>query len=251
MKLPDQPSRRRILVVLSPADYEHVEEKRPEGYERQDLRFISSDIADTKDDLLGRLGVQHDLVAGLTLVLNPFDPKSYIDAEAASEELVVRKAHIIARLAQLLGARRLEIVAATDLQTGTTLNVKAEASAGVSAVDASGEKKDLVRYAQSASLTDEFPGSDPDVDAARSLLQSTGLDDDMVLTGLVEARANGANRLTRRKLTVNMTREAERTIAAALGLRHGVGKASMKGGGKVSSKQDARTSISFTYQIDF
>ena len=108
-----------------------------------------------------------------------------------------------------------------------------------------------MKHAQSAALSDQFPGSEPDVGTARSLLVAAGLDDDMVLTGLVEARSHEKNRLAKRQLTVNMTRESERTIAAALTLRYGIGKAAVKGNAKATSKSDERTSLSFTYQSDF
>jgi hypothetical protein len=61
-------------------------------------------------------------------------------------------------------------------------------------------------------LVDEYPGGEPDVEAAEKLLRSSRLLGDPNMRSLILSREGEVNRLTRRTLTVNLSTEANKNL---------------------------------------
>ncbi|EFQ84272.1 hypothetical protein HMPREF0063_10988 [Aeromicrobium marinum DSM 15272] len=247
--LPDRPEERRIIIVRSPQDYEQVDfEETSEVTRNGDVAFVSSQPERSAGQLVLDLQRRGLLEAGAVLVQNPFNPLSYFRIDDAEDQIGIRKSHLIVQLCQVLGASKVSVISARDEKHNLEMRVEAGLVVPRGSLKGEGNRKRLESFVASASIIDELTGSAaPDIETARDLLERAGLDDDIALHQLVVARAHPTNTLRKRTVKVNMTQEASRTIDAVIEARHLLAKA----GGKFRSSEVRRTSVTFTYEIEF
>jgi len=114
--LPDAPSKRRIVLVLSSADRRQIiaDRKRRETVSAPDVAILSepesggSDLPKL-DSALYRRGL---LRAGSALIQNPYDPDEYFSVATAAEDAVHAYVRAFIQICRLLGAVSVEVISA-------------------------------------------------------------------------------------------------------------------------------------------
>lgn len=164
-----------------------------------------------------RLRAAGQLVPGSLLIKNPYDAESFEFAESAIEAFASAKYSALANVARLLGAREVHFKEAKveTRRRNRALGLDVIFKFGGGDFDASQDVKDQLK----AQLTGQmfFPGSDPDLEAARNYLKLRNLTTDQQVKDLIELRS-GENRITRQLVKISGTRESESNFRSALNL---------------------------------
>jgi hypothetical protein len=216
--LPAEPGRRRVIVVLTDAQYRYFQQD-------QSLRFLLTEYevaicrpADKSMRQGGGLEAQLDrrqlLRPGAVLIQNPYDETSYFDAEVAAEELFNAKVNAFLRLCQLLGAEKVEATSILRVGAGEGRNVPVTANAetpyGGLEISAGVKTDRRGSSAEELKFTREFAAGPPDIPAAEAHLESTRLAADTNLASLVAARADLNNPLRRQRFVIETKVDSER-----------------------------------------
>ena len=107
---PDEPSRRKVVMILKPEDIEALrfDEDGPALLLNQDVHILSSQFSNPDPDVQ-RLIDQGLVKPGAVLVQNPFDKNLYQDKPEAVEQFALAKHLYFSTFCGLLGAREVEI----------------------------------------------------------------------------------------------------------------------------------------------
>lgn len=213
---PDDPSRRKVVLVLQKHEIERCAYERGAGLA---LRDEEACVLQFPVELGGQssLALQNIVDAGLArpgsiLVQNPYDADAYAEATVALQRFALAKHMYFSTFCMHLGAKEV-VVEQVELRTRSgrsTLDAKGE-RLGVSA-QVSVETEELEKFRAQMHLRDEFDGGPPDVMLAERLLRRTGLLADPNLRTLIEMRRDGANQLKARKLVLSLSSEARSNL---------------------------------------
>lgn len=154
---------------------------------------------------------------GTLLVRNPYEPDSYTLADEAVEVFTGTKYQVLAKVAGLLGATSVRFVEAKVDVDRSSISGSAKGAAKVVKADASVERDWEDRITRDITAEFNFEGGKPDLEAARVYLSEKRLRSDHDLSSLIELR-EGPNPLRKRVVTLNATRESDRSLKAALKL---------------------------------
>ncbi len=214
--LPDEPSRRKIVMVLKPEDIEALrfDEDGPALLLNEEVHILSSQPSNPDSDVQ-RLIDQGLVNPGAILVQNPFDKNLYQDKPEAVEQFALDKHLHFSTLCGLLGAREVEIKQIRKKKGERETSVSVEGGIPVMGVEGSGESKELESFHSQLTLKDEFEGSEPDMEAATELLQRTGLSGDANMRGLLDIYI----RIKSRTLELNLTTEVHRNLKVLANLK--------------------------------
>jgi len=156
------------------------------------------------------------MVPGTVLVASPYRDGDYAVLDEATERFGLAKWTAVSTLCGLLGAESLEVKVLQEENSHARREITGGGGRGPISVKATGKSTALDKFEGQMSLVDKFPGGPADIPAARHFLESCGLEGDPEVRSLVEARAHASNPLSRRTVTVDVSRESARTIDAAL-----------------------------------
>ncbi len=218
--LPDEPSRRKIVMVLKPEDIEALrfDEDGPDLLLNEEVHILSSHPSQpgsAVQDLIDQGLVN----PGAILVQNPFDKNLYQDKPEAVEQFALDKHLHFSTLCGLLGAREVEIKHIRQKKGERETSVSVEGGIPVMGVEGSGESKELESFRSQLTLKDEFEGSEPDMEAATELLQRTGLSGDANMRGLLDIFQGQNIRIKSRTLKLNLTTEVHRNLKVLANLK--------------------------------
>lgn len=196
------------------------------------------------------LDVEGKLVSGALLIKNPYDADGYEFAEHAVETFASAKYHHLANVARMLGATGVQFVEAkierSDTKAQGGMKVKVPAGTGDATVGRDVSKRLEQRLAGQM----EFPGSDAAPELASEYVQKHNLSHDHQLTALVEMRT-GQNPITRYKMTLSGTREAEANLRSALRIANAGPVEAAQIGVDFSRTVKAISSVEITTEITF
>lgn len=212
MKLPTDPSKRRVVVAVS----ENKVHECGSVIETSGAAILPLP-AEPEDELGRRVADSNRLSGHQILVQSPYYQDNYAVLSDA-EDLFVREKHeVFGRICQLLGATKYE---ATDVHeekksdhTKTGANVKGAAySLGVQ-----GNRE--VSEADRAKWSSEgkFKGGPPQIDEAKALLRARGLEGDPTLRGLIDA-CTGSNPIQDYTFELDLLRETSKHLSIAASL---------------------------------
>lgn len=157
------------------------------------------------------------LDVGTLLVRNPYESESYTLADEAVEVFTGTKYQVLAKVAGLLGATSVKFVEAKVDVDRSSSSGTAKGTVKVVKADASVERDWEHRITSDITAEYNFDGGDPDLGAARAYLSEKKLRTDHDLSSLIELR-DGPNPLRKRVVTLNATRESDKSLKAALKL---------------------------------
>ena len=140
--LPDEPSRRKILMVLKPEDIEALrfDEDGPALLLNEEVHILSSQPSNPDSDVQ-RLIDQGLVKPGAVLVQNPFDKNLYQDKPEAVEQFALAKHLYFSTFCGLLGAREVEIKQIREKKEEGENSIKFEGGITEVGVEGSGESK--------------------------------------------------------------------------------------------------------------
>ena len=221
---PQDPHRRRAVVVLGAYDIERCSYEADQGQLLLDEEaYVLAFPLEAGGEV--HLALRNILDAGLCrpgtmLVQSPYDTDCYEDCENALERFAVAKHMYFSQLCMMLGARSV-IIDQIDISTReskTSLDLSAKRSGAFSGnVEIAEEELDRMRC--QLSIQDDFLGGDADISAAEVLLRSHGLWSDPTLRSLLEARKGSGNRLSSRILKISLSSESKRNMSIAARLK--------------------------------
>lgn len=222
-RLPHRASQRRIVVVLDGAEIDGGGDHVRKMSSTPHVQILSSQPdqaeADALTNMLERRGL---LQPGHVLLLSPYDDNDYQLAEEAADAFSLQKFAAFIRTCQLIGARKTSIKAVQDLKSRERLEFTASGKYLKRKGSISAERGAVEDIASRLSWTEEFAGGEPDIEAAGNHLRERGLDRDIVLTSLVDSRADKKNPAKKRTITVDLSHEGSRTLNIAAGLDFGL-----------------------------
>ena len=157
------------------------------------------------------------LSTGALLIKNPYDDSGYELADFAIEAFASAKYHALANVARLLGATSVAFLEARVEQANSkwVADIKAAVKLGSGDAEASREVKKKVEDSLEGRI--EFPGGDPDIDAAVAYLGRRRLASDQQLASLVDMRS-GDNSMNSYKMLINGAKEADANFRSAVNL---------------------------------
>ena len=218
--LPDEPSRRKIMMVLKPEDIEALrfDEDGPDLLLNEEVHILSSQPLKPDPD------VQHLIDQGLVkseavLIQNPFDKNLYQDKSEAEEQFALDKYLHFSTLCGLLGAREVEIKQISRKKGKRDATLSIEGGVPKVGAEGSGDSKELESFRSQLTLKDEFEGGEPDTEAAAELLQRTGLSGDANMRGLLNIFKGQNIKIKSRTLELNLTTEVHRNLKVLANLK--------------------------------
>lgn len=216
---PSDPTARKAILVLGQHDFERCEYD-PKGAEAltDDEIFVLPypvQVDDTTPQALRSI-LSHNIARpGDLLVQSPFDLDEYAPAALAPERFALDKHMNVSLLCQLLGAKSFR-VEQIDLQTSNgKASVELKGAKGPINVSGGVEIEQLDTFKNQMSVDVAFGGSAPNIEAAESLLQRTGLWSDPKLRALVQMRRERENVLLSHKIVISLSSEVQSNLRIA------------------------------------
>lgn len=214
-KIPEDPERRRALVVLEDHDVEECD------LDSKGRRFLDSAevhvlVWPCREDLgpLKRTLASRELLRpGSVLIQSPFDLESYVLESQAIERFSLVKYAAYSRICAALGARVVEVVQ-IERQSGsvrTSIRLDGEMPI-VAGAKVAGAVEELKKMEASLSLRDEFVGKSPNIARAERLLADYRLRGDGVITSLIDQRRDRHNPIRVREVRTNLVAETRTNL---------------------------------------
>ncbi len=247
---PDDPTRRRALVVLNRGDYDGLNYR--EG--GADLLY-GEDVfplawpGTAPSPVLAELGARGLLRPGAVLLQSPFDVDDYEDAGDAATHFAIAKHLHFCRVCQHLGAKKVK----AEQRVAMTEKERVVAQLDVAHVAAAGTAKvtdeRLAKLDASLRIEHLFDGGEPDVDGALEYVRRHGLGADRVIKDLIEAARIRNNRTKSQMLTVQLSTEAKRQLEVATRIAVPAYLTAIEANVKVAREQKSEFSV--TLRVDF
>ena len=215
---PDEPSQRKIILILKPEDKEALPSESPDLLLNKEVYILSSEPEES-DGNVRHLIEQGFVTPGTVLVQNPFEKDLYQPEPEALEQFALAKHLHFSSLCSHLGARRVEIRQIHYRKGERDAKLSFEGGVPAGGLDGSVESKELKSFHSQLALRDKFEGGEPNLEAADELLQRTGLIYDSSMRGLRDIFQNRKNRIESRELTLNLTTETHRNLRVLAGLK--------------------------------
>ena len=246
----DTPHSRRVLAAFTQAKWDTLDPAKRRNLSGQPGVGVLVIDGQSRIDrgIAERVLTENTVSHGMVLVQNPYDTAQYFPDDEAAMEIALKKTLCIAQVCQLLGAREFTVNSIESKSDGTKWNASGGAGAkGMKAKFRGGGGKST-QLARKIDLSDSSSGGEADVEAAISYLRQHQLESDSMLKSLVDAAAFDGNKIQKRTLTVDVSRESRRSMELAMdvsALAFGSGKG---GGGREAHTVDQ---FAVTYEISF
>jgi hypothetical protein len=218
-RLPEARANRRVVFVLSQGviDAMKTDPSFRDILMREDAAIIhaAADLSNA-DRITRDLEGQGLLVPGLVLVASPYRDGNYAVLDEAVDRFGLEKWSAVSTLCGYLGAQTLSVKIVEDSLSQT--RAKLGMGGGKGPVDAklTGDLSQVDKFAAQMHWDDAFVGGEMDLARAEEFLTTSGLMADPEVRSLVEGRSHAGNLLARRTVTIDLSRESQRTIEAAL-----------------------------------
>ena len=221
-KWPDEPSRRKIVLILNQDDIEALryEDGGSDILLNEEVHIVSPHQPQP-DPAVQALVDQGVVTSGAVLVQNPFDKSLYHRESEAVEQIALAKLLHFSTLCGHLGAREIKIkqIRLKKEEREATFSVEGGIPvAGSGKLDQ--KREELNSFAHQLSLTHEFDGGEPNIQAATEFLQRTGLSNETIMQDMLN-KAQIHNKPKSSKINLNLTSEGHQNlkVLASLNLR--------------------------------
>lgn len=161
------------------------------------------------------------------IVVKPTYSNEFVPIGEVSEDVVLRKYSLFVQLCVLLGAQKVTITNLEGIQLDSSNDMKsslgiAGGGPGISA-NASAEinQSNLSKNLQESlmQLNTEADGGDPDIEAAKALINQCGLSRDTLFSGLLTMCQARSNKLRRHEVTLDSSRDVSRIFDLSMGAK--------------------------------
>lgn len=160
--------------------------------------------------------------SGQILIKHPFMPKTYMGIETSENALFHIKMQCLSRIMQCLGATRISGHAYVSENKKREIDTNGKISYSAVSVDGSFNKNQDEKYESDYILEDAFSGDFSEFSYEEALKEAKriGLYDDFDIRNLLDQRnPQKENKMTARKLKIELTRELNESLDIAFGLQ--------------------------------
>lgn len=239
---------RQVILVLPDLQYERLDwdPKLRKQLLRPNVLPLPEGLSPSLHPLLRTLAIRGLWQRDAVLAQNPYHRNQYEDGREPHEVFAQSRLRVMAEVVGALGAT--SFTYAENEQSGESSSTEAQAKVKKTGVNVEGEasfetKKALRRGLQ---ISYAWPGHEPDIAVAESLLAEAHLDHDETLRHLVALR-RGRNPHTSITEKFDLLREASSTIQLAATVR-----VALDGGDvKTKRKHESRIEESASYHITY
>lgn len=225
---PNDPGRRRVILVLRARDYEACEFSR-EGAALlgdHEAYVLELDRAEDSDSpVLRSLRSHGQLAPGAILIQSPFALDEYVALGHAALSLARTKHMLFSTLCRWLGASEVQVKTLEAKRRRVTVEGKASVGVGGYGGDLAVDQEASDALKAEMHLHDVFVGGEADVAQAEQFLREHHLDQDIELRSLVDMRRGIRNPLRERALSISLSKEAQSRmhVAARCFVPQGIG----------------------------
>lgn len=218
---PSDPSRRRVLIVVNKVDLmQSMINGDTEGLYNNQTHLVQFPIEEQGENrILERLDRKRLIGPGVILVQSPYDVDDYAEATDALEVFALQKHYHFSTLCMHLGAKTVMVEQVDKYYKKKKTSKRVEGGNIVASGDIAQCEEEENGFLGRINLFDEFDGTAPDVDLAEKFLINKGLIGDQCMLSLLEMRRNTNNPIKERKLVLNLSSEATKSVEFAARLR--------------------------------
>ena len=251
-KWPDEPSRRKIVLVLNQDDIEALryEDGGSDILLNEEVHILSPHQPQS-DPAVQALIDQGVVTSGAILVQNPFDKSLYHRESEAVEQIALVKLLHFSTLCGHLGAREIKIeqIRLKKEEREATFSVEGGIPmAGSGKLDQ--KREDLNSFAHQLSLIHEFDGGEPNIQAATEFLQQTGLSSETIMQDMLN-KAQIHNKPKSSKINLNLTSEGHQNLNVLASLNLRATKLPISLESSYDRKEHERTEYTLTIAVKF
>ena len=251
-KWPDEPSCRKIVLVLNQDDIEALRyEDGGSDILLNEEVYILSPHQPQSDPAVRALIDQGVVTSGAILVQNPFDKSLYHRESEAVEQIALAKLLHFSTLCGHLGAREIKIeqIRLKKEEREATFSVEGGIPmAGSGKLDQ--KREDLNSFAHQLSLIHEFDGGEPNIQAATEFLQRTGLSSETIMQDMLN-KAQIHNKPKSSKINLNLTSEGHQNLNVLASLNLRATKLPISLESSYDRKEHERTEYTLTIAVKF
>lgn len=163
-----------------------------------------------------------NFTSGQLLIKHPFMPKTYMGIETSENALFHIKMQCLSRIMQCLGATRISGHAYVSENKKREIDTNGKISYSAVSVDGSFNKNQDEKYESDYILEDAFSGDFSEFSYEEALKEAKriGLYDDFDIRNLLDQRnPQKENKMTARKVKIELTRELNESLDIAFGLQ--------------------------------
>ena len=160
--------------------------------------------------------------SGQILIKHPFMPKTYMGIETSENALFHVKMQCLSRIMQCLGATRISGHAYVSENKKREIDTNGKISYSAVSVDGSFNKNQDEKYESDYILEDAFSGDFSEFSYEEALKEAKrlGLNDDFDIRNLLDQRnPQKENKMTARKVKIELTRELNESLDIAFSLQ--------------------------------
>lgn len=217
---PDEPSRRRVVLVLTEHDIERC------AYEpgaaktllvNDQAHILRIPITANVDLPTALRNIQDARLAssGAMLIQSPYDTDRYVEAADAAADFALEKYMIFSMFCKHLGAKAINVEHVTIHTRQGVKRVDVKLARPAIDADVSAEVERSDSFVQRFTLNDKFAGEVADFQSAEQLARRTGLLNDVTMSSLLAMRRDEKNPIKTRSLNVSLSTESATNIRVA------------------------------------
>lgn len=243
--LPQEPEKRRAIVVLSRTQLQQLE-RDPAGAKlrlNEQVCVLDASVKESSP-LVEKLRGSGLLNAGSILIQNPYDPSDYADIVDASYSFAQAKCIHFANLCGLLAARKVSVeqveMKTNDGKSNFSGNINSPYGGGGADV----ERSVWERMKTAIALDDEYDEGSPNIDEAEKYLRKNQCLSDPIMKGLLDLRKSGIP-IKKRNFALSVSKDSQKNLNVAFSLNVPV-YADLKG----KIEQIKKESYEFTLKIN-
>ena len=249
---PDNPACRKVVLVLDQDDINALEyeDGGAELLTNEEIHIFSSHLSQPNPTVQALID-QGIVTSGSVLIQNPYDKSLYHRESEAMEEIALAKLLHFSTLCGHLGAREVKVEQIRLKKEGRKVTRSGEVDIpAVGSVKLEGKKEDLNSFAHRLSLTHEFDGGQPNIQAATEFLQRTGLSSETIMQDMLN-KARMRNKPKSSKINLNLTAEGHQNLKVLASLNLKATRLPISVKGNYDRKEYERTEYTLTIAVKF
>ena len=251
---PDDPSCRKIVLVLHQDDINTLEyDPEYDGdvlLDNEEVHILSSHPPEPGPAVQALID-QGVVTSGAVLIQNPFDKSLYYGESEAMEQIALAKLLHFSTLCGHLGAREVKIEQIRLKKKDREVDFSVEGGiplAGSGKID--GKMEDLYSFAHRLSLTHEFDGGEPNVQAATEFLQRTSLSNETIMQDMLN-KAQIHNKPKNAQINLSLTTEVHQNLKVLANLNLKATRLPISLETNYDRKEHEQTEYSLTIAVKF
>lgn len=245
-KYPQEPWRRRCLMIVDPQTYRRMPFEAPEIASHQEVYVVdisSVDPAKVPFEIMGNPPIK----PGILLVQSPYLDSVYADVVEAEERFAVAKHMSFCTFVGLLGAKKVTVKQVEISTKDSSLKIDTTANDGLATGKAGALYEEWQKIKNDVTLVREFKGSLPDLARAEQFLRERNLTGESKMRALIDSAKFSQNPMKSAELTMNLSNDSSSNLKLAASLDAQMGSVSLD----LNRKTKNSFQYTLTVQVEF